>query len=100
MASPATSGRAGERPFPNPSGVLAVIGMNGADAENPFFKTLGTNGRSCVTCHQPAESWSVTPAELRDRMFEDACHETNYSMTNVLRGARAEEQNSAIIPAR
>src|SRR5262245_13201731 len=29
-----------------------------------------------------------------DRLYEYACHEGNYSMTNVLRGARAEEQNS------
>src|SRR6266704_873622 len=43
-ASPATSGRAGERPFPNLSGVLAVVGTNGAEAENPFFQNLGTNG--------------------------------------------------------
>ena len=30
-------------------------------------RTLGSNGRSCVTCHQPAQGWSITPAELRDR---------------------------------
>src|SRR6185369_275513 len=37
------------------------------DADNPFFQELGTNGRSCVTCHQPAQGWNITPAELRDR---------------------------------
>jgi cytochrome c peroxidase len=59
--------RAGERPFPNPSGVLATVGTNGAEAENPFFQELGTNGRSCATCHRPAQAWTITPAELQDR---------------------------------
>jgi cytochrome c peroxidase len=66
-ASPATPERSGERPFPNPSGVLAIIGTNGSEAENPFFQELGTNGRSCVTCHRPAQAWTITPAELHDR---------------------------------
>src|SRR5262245_14818059 len=59
--------RAGEQPFPNPSGVLATMGTNGAEAENPFFQELGTNGRSCATCHRPAQAWTITPAELQDR---------------------------------
>jgi hypothetical protein len=63
----ATSGRAGERPFPNPSGVLAVVGTNGSEAGNPFFQELGTNGRSCASCHRPAQGWTITPAELHDR---------------------------------
>ena len=41
--------------------------MDDVDADNPFFQELGTNGRSCVTCHRPAQGWSITPAELRDR---------------------------------
>jgi len=59
--------RAGEQPFPNPSGILATVGTNGAEAENPFFQELGTNGRSCATCHRPAQAWTITPAELQDR---------------------------------
>jgi cytochrome c peroxidase len=40
------------------------------DRDNPFFQSLGTNGRSCFTCHQPDQAWTVTPAGIRDR-FED-----------------------------
>jgi hypothetical protein len=29
-----------------------------------------------------------------ETLYEYACHEANYSMTNVLRGAGAEERNS------
>jgi len=58
---------AGQQLFPNPGGVLATIGTDGADAENPFFQELGTNGRSCATCHRPAQAWTITPQELQDR---------------------------------
>src|SRR5215469_15821326 len=53
--------------FSNPSGVIGIVGVDDVDADNPFFRELGTNGRSCVTCHRPAQGWSITPAELRDR---------------------------------
>ncbi|HEY6039154.1 MAG TPA: hypothetical protein VIV58_32955 [Kofleriaceae bacterium] len=34
---------------------------------DPFFASLGTNGRACVTCHVAAEGWSMTPADLQQR---------------------------------
>jgi cytochrome c peroxidase len=33
-------------------------------AGNPFFTVLGTNGRTCFTCHQPQNNWSITPATV------------------------------------
>ena len=66
-ASSAMPDRAGELTFPNPSGVIGTVGIDEADADNPFFQALGTNGRTCATCHRPAQGWSITPAELRDR---------------------------------
>ena len=66
-ASSTMPGGTGERSFANPSGVLATVGTNGTEAENPFFQELGTNGRSCATCHRPAQAWTITPAELHDR---------------------------------
>src|SRR5215813_3169507 len=59
--------RTGELTFPNPSGAIATVGLDERNACNPFFQALGTNGRACATCHQPAQAWSITPAELRDR---------------------------------
>jgi hypothetical protein len=43
-----------------------------------------------------AQPWSaeVPFRAVSDRIYEYACHEANYSMMNVLRGARAEEQQS------
>jgi cytochrome c peroxidase len=53
----------------NPSGVLRTITLDGEplDFRNPFFKSLGTNGRACVSCHVPATGWTISPAEVRFR---------------------------------
>lgn len=37
------------------------------DTSGPFFQSLGTNGRSCGTCHDPAAGWSITPSLARAR---------------------------------
>ena len=52
----------------NESGVAVTLSSRGfIDRRNPFFQELGVIGRSCVSCHQPAEGWSVTPQGLRER---------------------------------
>jgi cytochrome c peroxidase len=54
--------------FLNDAGLLQTRNVNGKlDRDNPFFQDLGTNGRRCVTCHQPAEAWSITPEGVRER---------------------------------
>jgi cytochrome c peroxidase len=54
---------------PNPSGMLRTITLDGGalDVSNPFFQSLGTNGRSCVSCHVPSTGWTLSPDEVRDR---------------------------------
>ena len=42
------------------------------DTTNPFFQTLGTNGRSCFTCHRPEAAWSITPASVQARFAASA----------------------------
>jgi len=34
---------------------------------DPFFASLGTNGRSCATCHVASEGWTITPADMQAR---------------------------------
>ena len=57
---------------PNPTGVLRTVVLDPAtlDRSNPFFQSLGTNGRACVSCHVPSSGWSLSPAELEKR-FND-----------------------------
>jgi cytochrome c peroxidase len=40
------------------------------DPDNLFFQSLGTNGRSCHTCHEPQTGMSLTPARARLRFEE------------------------------
>ncbi len=55
--------------FPNPGGAsqtYSTIG-EGIDQTGPFFQSLGTNGRSCGTCHQPSDGMSVSAASVQAR---------------------------------
>jgi cytochrome c peroxidase len=62
-----------ELAFSNPGGVLSTqIAAGGFDRDNPFFDELGSNGRSCSSCHRPAQAWSITPAELHERFEQTA----------------------------
>jgi cytochrome c peroxidase len=56
----------------NGSGIVRTVNVNGPlDLNNPFFKELGTNGRSCFSCHRPGQGWSITPASVQ-RRFEES----------------------------
>lgn len=54
---------------PNASGWLGSYNVNGptTTAQHPFFQSLGTNGRACVTCHQPPSGMSVSVGNIRMR---------------------------------
>src|SRR5262245_29477098 len=57
--------------FPNPGGAsrtYSTIG-GGIDQTGPFFQSLGTNGRSCSTCHQPSDGMSVSAAHVQLRFL-------------------------------
>ena len=51
---------------PDSTGVLATYSTNGGiDINNPFFQNLGSNGRTCNTCHISSSAWSVTPGDVQ-----------------------------------
>jgi cytochrome c peroxidase len=55
-------------PFSNPSGFAATYSTNmSIDLDNEFFQVLGTNGRSCFSCHRPSEGWTITPEGVQRR---------------------------------
>ena len=59
--------------FGNASGLLRTISTSGTiDLSNPFFQTLGSNGRSCASCHRPDQGWSITPEGVQARFLESA----------------------------
>jgi cytochrome c peroxidase len=57
--------------FPNPDGAsqtYSTIG-GGIDQTGPFFQSLGRNGRSCASCHQPSDGMSVSAAHVELRFL-------------------------------
>ncbi len=67
------------------------------DPQNPFFASLGTNGRSCGTCHQEAQGMSVTPAALQARF--DATGGTD-PIFRLVDGANAPTADVSTVAAR
>jgi hypothetical protein len=55
--------------FGDPSGQLRILNQSGAVETNghPFFTPLGSNGRACVTCHQPTSAMSLSVELVRSR---------------------------------
>ncbi len=56
-------------PFMNDSGILETRNTSGTalDLTGPFFQSLGTNGRTCETCHRAAQGWGVSANEVKQR---------------------------------
>jgi hypothetical protein len=57
---------------PDSSGLLGTFSTSGlpmADPSNAFFASLGSNGRTCATCHAPLDGWSITPQDVQVRFL-------------------------------
>jgi cytochrome c peroxidase len=56
--------------FANGAGLMGTFSTDGEiDLQNPFFQDLGTNGRRCVSCHQPDSAWTITPGNVQLRFL-------------------------------
>ena len=54
--------------FPNSTGLLELRNTNGrTDEHGAFFQSLGTNGRTCATCHVGDQAMSISPPQIRER---------------------------------
>ena len=66
------------RPFPayveyaNASGRLGIVNASGAveTKDHPFFEAIGTNGRACVSCHQPSDGMSLAVSSIVKRWHD------------------------------
>ena len=58
--------------FPNPGGASQTYSAinGGIDLTGPFFQSMGTNGRSCATCHQPSNGMSVSAENVQRRFVQ------------------------------
>jgi hypothetical protein len=54
------------RPFPDRTGAVATFNSAGdIDQSGPFFQSLGTNGRSCSSCHRIAQGMSLSSSGVK-----------------------------------
>jgi cytochrome c peroxidase len=50
------------------TGAIETFNVNGhTNTNGAFFQSLGTNGRSCSTCHVPDQAMSIAPPQIRQR---------------------------------
>jgi cytochrome c peroxidase len=58
-------------PFKNEGGAAATFSTAGfVDLQNEFHTPLGTNGRSCGTCHLPESGWGINPSDI-EKLFAE-----------------------------
>jgi cytochrome c peroxidase len=54
--------------FPDPTGIVATLDVNGPVNEGgAFFQSLGSNGRSCATCHVASQAMSLSTKDIQAR---------------------------------
>ncbi len=54
----------------DPTGLVQTSTADGSaqlDSSNPFFQSIGVNGRTCNTCHQEGDGWSISAAHVQTR---------------------------------
>src|SRR5579884_56048 len=63
----------GESPagaIPDSSGEIATVTSTGTiNHGSAFFQNLGSNGRTCATCHAESDAWGVSADHIRGRFF-------------------------------
>jgi cytochrome c peroxidase len=52
---------------PDASGTLETFSQTQVSQTNPFFTQLGTNQRTCNSCHVAADGWTINPTDLQQR---------------------------------
>jgi len=68
---PVTESSAGLLSASNEFGTAETFHVTGAvDFTNPFFQQLGTNPRTCATCHAADQGWTMT-TDANDQLFHD-----------------------------
>ena len=53
--------------FQDSSGTVETFSQTQIDQSGAFFTKLGTNNRTCASCHVASDGWSITPVNLQQR---------------------------------
>jgi cytochrome c peroxidase len=81
----------------DPSGMIATFQPNGSTqtARNAFFQNLGSNGRTCFTCHQPQDGWALSAQHAQARFDADP----NDPLFRRIDGATCPSADVSTLPA-
>ena len=58
--------------FPDSTGDITIVNMDGpiATENHPFFQNVGTNGRACITCHQPSNAMGLSTDRIKQQYLD------------------------------
>ena len=67
--------------FQDSTGDLTVLNMDGpfATRHHPFFEDVGTNGRACITCHQPSSAMGLAVERIRQQYDDTRGHDSVFA---------------------
>jgi cytochrome c peroxidase len=85
--------------LPDPTGFVATNQPGGATFTpiNAFFQNLGTNERTCFTCHQPQTAWTVSAASVQQRFVVSLGNDPIFRLVD---GATCPSDNVSTVAAR
>jgi cytochrome c peroxidase len=81
----------------DPSGYGNSSFANGFQPNNPFFLVLGTNGRTCASCHVQATGWTLSPPEVQARFTASNGLDPLFRLVD---GASSPNADVSTLPAR
>jgi cytochrome c peroxidase len=70
--------------YPNSEGAVAIYQPGGPTitSRNPFFQNLGTNGRTCFTCHQPQTGWTISAESAQSRFDQNGVNDPLFRLVD------------------
>jgi hypothetical protein len=82
----------------DPRGRIATFQPGGSTGTgNAFFQNLGINGRTCFTCHQPQNGWTISAASVSARFEATAGDDPLF---RVVDGATCNTDDVSDLPAK
>jgi hypothetical protein len=68
--------------YSNTAGTVTTLNLAAPTntQQQPFFQPLGSNGRACVTCHQPSDGMSISVATIQERWRATDGHDPLFAM--------------------
>jgi cytochrome c556 len=68
---------------PDASGAVETFSQTQVDNTNPFFTQMGTNGRTCNTCHVAEDGFQLRPAHVEKRWQARVEHDTQGDLQDL-----------------